>query len=443
MKKITEQIKGIVVALFLVVGTSYLLAWSGPPSTGTPPTNCTAGYPGCDAPLNVGNTVQTKLGSLVLNTASSPFATGFVVLNGNVGIGTSSPSAKLGIAGKLQIFDGTQGAGKILISDTNGLASWGTPAGSGTCVTTQNDVTSQRTFGTVYHNTNGSILFVNVIAIKNSTIGGGFNASTDSSPNPTTNVSATSVFESGWSASTAFPVLPGNYYKINTNSGDMNLSKWVETSECTGSSTNTGGLTNMIVFDYASAKDSNSITYSGSNGVYTWTAPAGITKAKIEVWGGGQAGASNGGYGGIRGNAGGYARGVYTIQAGTSYQIVVGKGGYCNLNTGCSTGMNGANSSFSTLISATGGTTAPGTGIGGQENLSGSTVVQAVHYDGLCGGDGASCTAATGQNIGGDSPRGAFGGLCPPYNTPGGGGKENGCINYISQGGDGRITISY
>lgn len=45
---------------------------------------------------------------------------------GNVGIGTSSPSssAKLDVVGKIKITDGTQGAGKVLVSDANGLATW-------------------------------------------------------------------------------------------------------------------------------------------------------------------------------------------------------------------------------------------------------------------------------------------------------------------------------
>ncbi len=55
--------------------------------------------------------------------------------SGNVGIGTINPGAKLGIAGDIQIVDGTQGAGKVLTSDATGLASWqrvvGTPGPTG------------------------------------------------------------------------------------------------------------------------------------------------------------------------------------------------------------------------------------------------------------------------------------------------------------------------
>ncbi|WP_265426661.1 beta strand repeat-containing protein [Chryseobacterium sp. YIM B08800] len=48
---------------------------------------------------------------------------------GNVGIGTTTPSTKLEINngttnGAIKIVDGTQGAGKVLTSDANGLATW-------------------------------------------------------------------------------------------------------------------------------------------------------------------------------------------------------------------------------------------------------------------------------------------------------------------------------
>src|SRR3989339_696185 len=56
--------------------------------------------------------------------------------SGSVGIGTATPGAKLEVAGQVKITGGTPGAGKVLTSDANGLATWETStsslSGSGT-----------------------------------------------------------------------------------------------------------------------------------------------------------------------------------------------------------------------------------------------------------------------------------------------------------------------
>lgn len=45
---------------------------------------------------------------------------------GNVGIGTTNPTEKLEVNGKIKITDGTQGNGKVLVSDINGTGTWTT-----------------------------------------------------------------------------------------------------------------------------------------------------------------------------------------------------------------------------------------------------------------------------------------------------------------------------
>jgi hypothetical protein len=52
-----------------------------------------------------------------------------VLKNGNTGLGTANPGAKLEIAGQVKITGGSPGAGKVLTSDANGLAIWQLQAG--------------------------------------------------------------------------------------------------------------------------------------------------------------------------------------------------------------------------------------------------------------------------------------------------------------------------
>ncbi|MBG9374962.1 hypothetical protein I5907_01845 [Panacibacter sp. DH6] len=69
------------------------------------------------------------------NTAAATFFVGADNGNGyflgNLGLGVQTAAAKLDVVGTVKITDGTQGVGKVLTSDANGVASWQIPTGGG------------------------------------------------------------------------------------------------------------------------------------------------------------------------------------------------------------------------------------------------------------------------------------------------------------------------
>ncbi|MBA2248837.1 MAG: hypothetical protein H0W12_01440 [Chitinophagaceae bacterium] len=82
--------------------------------------------------VEVGTWVNSGGGAYLQTYSNHPlnFATGnsiaqmTLLTNGNFGIGTSNPSAKLEVNGNLKITDGTQGANKVLTSDASGNTAW-------------------------------------------------------------------------------------------------------------------------------------------------------------------------------------------------------------------------------------------------------------------------------------------------------------------------------
>jgi len=112
------SLPAIILSTLLAVAIIY--AWTEP--TAVPPGD------NVPAPINVGNILQTRTGALVLKgVLETENQTLLATQGGNVGIGTTEPTAKLEVAGQIKITGGSPGAGKVLTTDADGLASWQTP----------------------------------------------------------------------------------------------------------------------------------------------------------------------------------------------------------------------------------------------------------------------------------------------------------------------------
>lgn len=101
--KIVSLVFGVLVLCFAI--GFYAVGWSEPLQG---PPGCTPGDPGCDPPINVGPVGQNKEGNLtiggsggvgLLEAVHSAF---FATVDGNVGIGTTTPGAKLEVEGKIR-----------------------------------------------------------------------------------------------------------------------------------------------------------------------------------------------------------------------------------------------------------------------------------------------------------------------------------------------------
>ena len=89
IKKIISALPAVLVALLFVA--VFVYAWTEP--SVQPPNS----DPNVAIPLNNGSLYQYKKGNLALNTDGA-YAYGLLVPNGNVGIGTASPGAKLEVS---------------------------------------------------------------------------------------------------------------------------------------------------------------------------------------------------------------------------------------------------------------------------------------------------------------------------------------------------------
>lgn len=110
----------ILLVFFSMLFTLQAMAeWSAP--TQSPPSSIST-----LVPLNTSSNAQFKNGTIIFQALKTFQTTLLATDSGSVGIGTNVPdvNAKLDLIGRVKITDGTEGAGKVLTSDANGLASW-------------------------------------------------------------------------------------------------------------------------------------------------------------------------------------------------------------------------------------------------------------------------------------------------------------------------------
>jgi hypothetical protein len=214
-----------------------------------------------------------------------------------------------------------------------------------------------------------------------------------------------------------------------------------------GRFTITGSGANFVQWTNASgvAQD-NIVVGSSGRGFFniiqkvagTWTKPTGLTGISIEVQGpGASGGASNEGNATAGGGAGGYAK-KYWIPAsslGATETVTLGYGGFSSIIASVAVNRSGGQTSFGSLLTASGGT-APaaasdlggvgGTGTGGDINITGQTGGNAINVttsdNNNIGADGGSSTLGFGGRGSGDED--VAGGNGIGFGSGGGGCEE-------------------
>jgi hypothetical protein len=141
------------------------------------------------------------------------------------------------------------------------------------------------------------------------------------------------------------------------------------------------------------------------NGI--WTAPSGVTRVIVELWGGGGGGGINGGplglTSGFGGGAGAYARSVIVVTPGNIYSVTIGAGGAEDVDGGASQFTDNTN----TVLLQSGG------GVQGYDGSGSKTCSSSPPY---CGSGGTpSATAQIGHSGAGALPLGN----CTPSGGPG------------------------
>lgn len=216
------------------------------------------------------------------------------------------------------------------------------------------------------------------------------------------------------------------------------------TVTCTATSAETSGLTktNTRQFTITVKGLLEEVFKYSSNAMQSWTAPADLTQATVEMWGAGGGAYNNASYGSDNGGAGGYALSTINIlesERGQAWKVVVPKGGgfwdggYGGGGGGANGGSGGGGATFllspTISLSAEPFSSVTVGGVGNWEPTSeflGKTM--ATHVVMIAGGGGGShWYLTTGRNGGmGGGLTGGQGQVSVPGGTQSAGGAASG-----------------
>ena len=255
--KLKAILFSISLAIIVALGISYQVFALNPPTTQPPTGGGTIGI-GSNAPSN----------SL------------YILSSGNVGIGTTAPGAKLEVAGQIKITGGSPGSGKVLTSDSSGLATWQAITGT---------LPSGSSGQTLRHN--GTEWVANSLLYNNGTnVGIG-----TTTPGATLDVQGAAQFGTGnvnlIDSTGKIPAISSTYFASlsGANLTSLNASNLssgtVPSARISGSYTGITGVGTLttgtwnassISTSYTAAKDTTNDSWTGTSNVYTTSGNVGI-----------------------------------------------------------------------------------------------------------------------------------------------------------------------
>lgn len=186
---------------------------------------------------------------------------------GNVGIGATAPTSKLHVAGDVRIVDGTQGAGKLFVSDANGVGSWQSPAQTKEIMALGNAVTQNVLNGVA---AGGATTLTNFSELVNTIPGASFNTGTDmlTLPAGTYEVSVSYEFSGSTGTCPAAGFLINSYFIDFPNNGSTTRVHANSPSICGGQGTH-AALWNMVIVVPAGGQSWTMQVGRGQGGNYT------------------------------------------------------------------------------------------------------------------------------------------------------------------------------